>query len=524
MTREDRGNEVRNRRTPVLVFTGPRGIGKTALLTRLRRELRGVPHAYIDCAGPVENAQDILLLLAFFLNRQSGGYGRLVFPRLITGEIVISAKLQLDITNQAAARQQISDILAEHWKTPATLENAVGTMVKVAGNLAAGAGLGGADPAVGELAGKYGAELVRRVLGSSRRRRKVLLGSGQDWYRCQGFSGDSLGVLVDLKLAADRAAARGTEGDDDRRAVARLLWAAFLADLRDSFDDGGGAGDQTLNCVVMLDNADTTVGRSFLEELLAARRQREKEPDPLTVVATSRGDLTKRVRPAGVTTLADASYHHYAQRGDHDLAKWWYPIILPPLSWTETKDMIRGGTAAQGDGHAVATAVHAFTGGHPRATYTLLAAMGERPKAPVNLLASLAEPEPRSLVAKRTAEQAMLADLLGRMSAAEAEDLVTCAAARHQGAAWRMAADSGLLVQLPGEEAAMFAPEFWYDDPVGGPALLQPLLRRLLLRRLASRERTARANWTTVHEWLREWSADDGDTEAELYHTLCARR
>jgi hypothetical protein len=92
--------------------------------------------------------------------------------------------------------------------------------------------------------------------------------------------------------------------------VSALLWAAFLADLRDDFQAGRHAADWPLNCVILVDNADAAGDSSFLDELVTARRRHAAhspaDPDPLTVLAASRGALSARVTPPGETIpLAD---------------------------------------------------------------------------------------------------------------------------------------------------------------------------------------------------------------------------
>src|SRR5216683_2386813 len=295
LIRDERHGVLRSRRYPVLVFTGTRGMGKTALLADLATRLdQQVPYARIDCEEFVGGARELLSLLAFELNRRCGRYGTLAFPRLITGRIAMAAQLDvtsLDVTNRERARDQVQRVLEEHQRTGGLLKDAVGDILQ--GGLDA---LGSAHgvPVVGttamDLAGKLGPDFVLGRLVTSRRGRRLILGEGQDWYGHQdrGLGRDPLDVLVDLNRMAAHEDAEG-----NRREVAELLWAAFLADLRASFLPSRRTINWTLNCVVLLDNADTEVGHDFLNELVEARKQRAAhaagEHDPLTVVATSRG-------------------------------------------------------------------------------------------------------------------------------------------------------------------------------------------------------------------------------------------
>jgi hypothetical protein len=562
LLRDERDGRLRNRRNPVLLFSGPRGIGKTALLTALQERYRSVPHAYIDCETAASNAREMLAMLAFDLNRQCGRYGALPFPRLITGELVITAKMELDPLDRNVARQQVTDLLERHQRTEAALEDAVRTIlsglvtpltVHGAGDSATGEAIG---DAVGDLAGKYVTKLLLGGLASTRRGRRILLGKGQEWYGDQGrgLGRDPLDALIDLRRMAARTDAPRPGGDaSNRREVAEWLWAAFLADLQDSFHDRR-AIDWTFNCVVLLDNADTPAGRAFLTELVDARAKRAREePDPLTVIATSRGALAKRVRGvAAMAELADASYDDYLQRGRTAAERSWYPVALPPLTWNDTSDMVDA-LELRGDRPAATTAVHAFTGGHPGATAALLAAMAEQPppaaavetpaetKAPAaaiapTLLAVLGQRKADGLNDDHETVEAAICNALLASAPKAAADLTTCAAARDKVAAERMAVatDSDLMEHLLGEELALFSGEFWSAESAGGRAALQPLLRRLLLRRLADRSADAPASWAHVHEWLggrrkHPGAEQSGETRAEdaggrevvrLYHAL----
>lgn len=270
LTREERDGKLSSRHYPVLLFTGMRGTGKTALLAELARQLdQRVPYAMVDCEEFAGGAGELLSLLAFELNRRSGRYGTLPFPRLITGQIAISA--QLATTDRQAAREQVQQVLEDHKKTARLLQQAFQEIVDGIRPLAEARGVPLAGMTAIDIAGKVGPRLLLGRMVATRRGRSLLLGKGQEWYGHQdiGLSRFPLDELVGLnRLAARR------DSEDDRRASAELLWAAFLADLRDAFEHRRRAVDWTLNAVVLLDNADSTVGQEFLNELVEARRQR----------------------------------------------------------------------------------------------------------------------------------------------------------------------------------------------------------------------------------------------------------
>lgn len=537
MVRDEHADGLHSVRTPVLLFTGVRGTGKTELLTDLQALLASnFPYASISGEWPFKSTRDMLALLAFDLNR-AGAYGKLAFPRLLTGEIVIGADIDLDLVDRDHARQQVIQVLANHRKIKGVLENSIsailqGALTPVQAHLPGASGYNGLT----NLLSKYGAEALLGGFAARRHGRAVLLGTGQEWWGHQdrGLEVDPIDELISLRMAADRVGAQrqardgGSErrdaNSDSKRMVTRQLWAAFLADLRDNFSNRRRAINWTSNCVLLLDNADTPVARAFLEELVNVRERERGEPDPFTVVATSRGDLAMRVSVAGLSTLADASRAHYRTRTG--AATWWYPVLLPELSWADTSTMIDALQLPGVNGEAVTAAVHGFTCGHPGATSTLLTAMAAYPPATgvVNLPGLLAAKHPAPLEDReRTVQDALLDGLL----AAPAEgdmvpkgDLATCAAARYKETALRLATDSGLLGQQRAEVKGIFAPELWLTEPTGGRAVLHPLLRRLLLWRLASREAKVEDSWARVHLWLRRHALRARQTDAALYYTL----
>lgn len=514
LMRDERNGTPGSRVGPVIVFAGA---GKTALLAELARQLdQNAPCARIDCEDFDGGARELLSLLAFELNRRSGRYRSLPFPRLVTGLIAI----QVDVgypdkdADRELARNRIRQALEDRQNTAKLLEDTVNDIVE-AGYEA----LGSSTPAVAKAA----ADLIRRVgprllLGSlalTRGGRKIILGVGQDWYGHQdrGLKRHSLDVLVDLSRTAAQASS-----EEDRREVASLLWAAFLADLDDAFGRRN-AVNWTFNCLALLDNADAPAGREFLTELVEARR--ERTGDPLTVVATSRGTLAEQVVPRGerITRLADASYQHYTARTG-ERSRWWYPVALPDLAVTDVSAMVsRLELPALTRRSRVTSAVYRYTGGHPIAVRILLDAMAESEETDLAALLEAPDPEVKEGNPPPLADR-LLRRLLRRLPAEATEDLVTCGAARDRELALRLGAESGLLRQNWGPEAEIFSAAFWRDRPFAPKPVLHPVVRRLLQRKLAARQAGEPASWRVVHSWLRANALAADDEVGALYHAL----
>ena len=285
MRREERADGLHSTRTPVLIFTGPRESGKTQVLYRFRDRLAGIyPCAYIDGEWFMDSTWDMLLLLSLELNQlaKRSEYETLSFPRFTTGAIVITANLTLAPDN-AVARQQIIDLLAAHRKTKDVLENTITVIAKAAGQSLAHYNqvAGEIASAITDLVARYGAQALLGSMARKRSGRAALFGTGQEWWGHQGpgHGRDPFDKLVALRRDADRGRARpreatadaDTQGSADaayqpgnreaRVRVTRLLWAAFLADLRENFADRKRAVNWTRNCVVLLDHADTAVTR-----------------------------------------------------------------------------------------------------------------------------------------------------------------------------------------------------------------------------------------------------------------------
>lgn len=550
LTREERDGLPVSRPTPVVVFAGA---GKTALLAELARLMAGnAPCARIDCEDFAGGARELLSLLAFELNRHSGRYGELPFPRLITGLIVIrSVDLEdLDLkADRKTARERVLRVLEERQNTAQSLQDSVSEIIKAAFDAVGSRIPGGPEVvrAAMDILTRVGPRLVLGSLAATRRGRNLILGTGQDWYGDQGRK------PVDGLITLNRVAARGSE--EDRREVASVLWAAFLADLDDAFARHQ-AINWTLNCLVLLDNADSPAGREFLAELVAARQ--ERVADPLSVVATSRGELADQKIPLGgrLTPLAQASARPWREADARQPA--WFPVALPDLTITDVGAMVRqlelpGGTR-RGN---ITSAVYRYTAGHPIAVRMLLDAIAvaldtdsAADSADFDLAPVLEAPVPDiTQDDPPPLADVLLRRLLRGLPQEQLTDLVTCSAARDLEAAQRLAATSRLLGQNWGTKARIFSASFWRsrdaaapegrpaaDPPPAGTLTLHPVLRRLLLRRLAARpsppvaaqHRPARARparrpapeWQVVHAWLRADAVGAADQVGALYHAL----
>ena len=501
---------ARSRRQPVLVFTGPHGSGKTALLDKLDEWLQPVaPYARIDCAtDDLSSSPRVLSALVFELNRTAGRYGRLGFPRFITGQLVLRQELVTD--DRARACDQVRQALAEYRNIAALRD----FLVEI-GEDTWTVLHHGQPPPVSRTGVRYLAKLVLNGLIASRLGRRVLLGKGLDWYGHQdrGLHRDPLDVLVNLNVQG-----HDLETGDNAREVSALLWAAFLADLRDDFQ-----ADWPLNCVILVDNADAAGDSSFLDELITARRRHAAhspaDPDPLTVLAASRGALSARVTPPGETIpLADqAGYQQYLRWSqEHRLPQWWYPVRLRPLTEDEVGNMVAAIGFHGTDQQLLVPALYRFSGGHLGSVRLVVDAIAAAPPGPVSLPDLLAR---RPGAGRVTLEEELLGQFLPGLGQHTVEDLVTCAAAWDIDRASRLARHGGLLVGPQSGASALFAPELWVTPEGGGAAVLLPVLRRLLLRRLAAR-RAGRADWATVHAWFQDDCAKENDEAGELYYAL----
>ncbi|MCO5996236.1 hypothetical protein [Actinoallomurus rhizosphaericola] len=502
MERPEQGRRRTARETPILIFEGPAGSGKTALLDCLEDALENrVPYARVDFAKIGNMAvYEVLAALAFELNRRCGDYGRLGFPRFIVGRAVMEDQA-IDLTNRVRARAQVKALL-EKYRNIAALRALI---QRVAPPLQKILGIPQQIPVT-----SFADLLVDGLMASGRWGRQMLLGAGQDWYGDQdlGLGADSIDELVQLN-----ARFRAYETDGNRGMVDGLLLAAFTADLREAFKKGRAAKRQ-FSAAVLLDNADLPDGQHFLVELARIREARAAGDSavPLVFVATSRGLLTARVarkaRPYAQPETAGCTDH--LNRGP--TARWWYPIVLRDLSESEVETMVAALGLHGAPDRRIAAMVYHFTGGHPGATRSLLDAIARQPEGPYDVRALLDRTDDHG----GTLGERLLGDLLAHCTKRQADKLVIAAAARDQDESDRLITPRGLL--RPADVASLYTPDLWGGGDPPEPAVLHPVLRRLMSRRLAGTE--GQANWVTVHQRLRVAAEAEADEAGELYHAL----
>jgi hypothetical protein len=487
---------------PILVFTGAKGCGKTALLDALGTSLRGkTPYARIDCATVRNtNAWEMLSLLAFDLNRNAAGYRSIPFPRFFTAQVAISTRI--DSVGQRT-RQDMQEAL-EKARNIDQLRNFLSTLAQDVTGLVPGAA----------TAARYAPNLILNGLTSWRRGRRVVLGEGLEWY---GSGKRAYDELVRLNLLT-----REDASEAERKEATELLWSAFLADLRAAFATRRAVRTWSLNCVLLLDDIDTKPGRLLYQALADARRG---EADPLTVVATSSGGVARHMAAVEDIPLAEeASYADYLERRQGEYESDSYPVALRDLTLDEVRDMVAEVAGSRLNAHrAAAVEVYRFTLGHPAATAVVVKAIGDQTSDPASLRALL-DARWRGPVDEEpvTVEAHLLRELVGSPSETTLATLKACAAARDVDQA-DLLADSGLVAARRDDGGLVPADLRVHERPAGGlvapkpdhrgATVMLPALRNLLSRLLAAEP----ARWAEVHTWLR----DNGEY---YYHALALRQ
>lgn len=475
--------------TPVLIFTGPGGSGKTVLLDGLESRLdQCVPYVRIDCASaPNASVPDLLTALAFGLNRRRGPSGRLIFPRLLVGRLVMRHPRLADGIPAGgdgdAARAAIKQLLKDH--------RGPGKMRLFAEDLAKSV-----LPSVGKAV--PGIDVIAKVLPGL----LFDLPSAVRLWRLDRYG--TLDELVELNIRF-----HGYGAEENKKWVDRWLFEAFFAGLRRSYRRRFSPR-RVFDCAILMDNADSGESRRFLIDFANAVQiaARASGHPPVGVIATNR----KGVPEAGSRPLADAN-RAYA---DRRAGLRWFPVALPDLTAEEFADMVRDLERFE---ERIPAMIHQLTQGQPLATRCLLEAVPREPKYPLDIGSLLADRDHRSQNGVPVGER-IFDGLLTGVSPHQRDLLVTISAARDQN-------EVNLLRTRPltrADAAAVLTLDVWRDAGDGKAPILPPVLHRLLARRLAERSATETADWETMHRRLRPngaWDTlDEDDRIRELYHAL----
>ncbi|HST84110.1 MAG TPA: hypothetical protein VLL08_20410 [Kineosporiaceae bacterium] len=497
----------RSQPRPVLVLEGARGSGKSALLGVLRRYLdQNVPFAALDLERErSDSIPEVLSALAFQLSRTCPDYGAIRFGRFTLARLMMTRPVST--TDWATARREVQSIL----ETRRGLDGIRRILAETAGRQ--GQHLLDLPAEAADATGTVVEGLTRRALEGLTRwapARRIVLGSYLAWFghRDRKLPGDPIDVLVELNRFAQAPAE-----DEHREWIHELLWDAFLTDLSEHFDHNRRARSLEFDCVILLDNADTRLGRGFVSGLVQARSDRPERAEPLLAVVTSRGDLLVDV-PSGdlIEFVPDqpvtASPHSPKAR-----------LRLPDLTIAQARTMVTGLGIRGGSSTRSTLMLHQFTSGHPASTQLLASCLGRHPAHRDSLVTLLEQAEPglgsnRLRVADRMQEQ-----LVASLSPTLIEDLETCSAALDEHHA------RTLIPLLSGGRGSFdaVAPMLWPRAGGAGPRVL----RRLLLRHLADRnalqsadQLTELPSWEATFDRLRQARALAAEPAGELYYAL----
>ncbi|MFG1913722.1 hypothetical protein [Micromonospora sp. NPDC048898] len=500
---------------PVLMFEGRRGSGKTALLTGLAGLLDGrVPYAHVDLAASGRTGTpEVLYALAFHLGRPCALYGTLRFPRLAVGKLVMEDSA-LDLQDRDRARRQINDLLRAHRG----IDSLVATLRDGAGNLPAG--LPASVQAPLSLVPRILASVISR-LASWGWSSPLVLGQAQKWYGRQGtHRRPPVETLIELNQWH-----RHPKIGNNARQRDELLWAAFRADLT------AGLGRRRHRawmprCAVLLDNADTRLGRHFLTELVRLRSSGEH--DLLAVVATARDPFVDHLAPTEQQILQHDKPLVLIRPGLNG-RQWprWVRYRLPRL--TDDDVTLQASTAHPSLDRRLPMLIQQFAQGNPMVVSLLLNAAAEVTSWPaagneLDVVLARTEPPPPEDTDQQqyTIEERLTRNLLGLddsypFPTDDVETLTTCAAAQTGKQAVTLAITKGLMTpdEYSGELSVRIA-DLWPENADAAPPTP---LRRLLLRRLAARP-PEETDWVQTHRLLRTQCVQQDDRTGELYHTL----
>src|SRR5262249_34689668 len=158
------------------------------------------------------------------------------------------------------------------------------------------------------------------------------------------------------------------------------------------------------NAVLLLDNVDSELGRTFLVDLVQAHGLSTR--DPLTIVAASAGGLAGSLDDSARAAIREAGHEPAGAAA----APQWLRYPLRELTPSEVGEMGAEVGLSDAAGPPVTANVHQLTGGQPAATRLLVDAIPTGSDAGLEVAALL-----RSRRSGHTVEAETLRIMLGRV-------------------------------------------------------------------------------------------------------------
>ncbi|MFE0249409.1 hypothetical protein [Streptomyces sp. NPDC059010] len=494
---------------PLVVLTGTRGLGKSAVLRELRDAYKGhTPVALIDCEqgefaappsgrpaeawSPVSQA---LLVIAEQLAEPVTGAGRIQFPRLMSGLVAVAAGGWRDADSERI-RREVERILLLNESGSWVAGFAGRWAGRVAAKVAAAATGGG--PLLSSAV-----EATLEAISDSvvhRRRQRA-----STWYRDYPNAGGN--ARRGLMLLSDHFRAGGTS----REHAERYLVRALLADLGEAYAGMLPRMQRIGRPLVLLDNAQSPPGPGLVEAVL--RDRAEGLGDQVVFVCGLRGDHRPALRNAVHRALPEV-----ARRSD------WTPdpaapssrallVSLPPLSPDDTLHIIGAVCTEVAVPPQLPHATHRLTGGNPLG----IALLAESAAQHLPAAASLGEllTAPVRLHEEHDGEPTYLA-LLDRLVPADRLDELTVLAAAHDHDSACALADELLPDDFgPADVRALQTRLVTEGLPeVPGQFVGDLFARTLLLLRLHHGD-ADHGQWRKAHDTLIAYYADDSDDDGD---------